>query len=59
MCEIAFQQMLTTCNKDIPSYDVNTLLQGIVVDWSVLCIGHGHITEWLLDYQQLWQTAGY
>jgi len=26
--------MFTTCNKDIPSYDVNTNLQGIVVDWS-------------------------
>ena len=34
MYEIAFQQMFTTCNKDIPSYDVNTNLQGIVVDWS-------------------------
>jgi len=34
MYETAFKQMFTTCKKDIPSYDVNTQLQGIVVDWS-------------------------
>ena len=31
---IAFKQMFTICIKDIPSYDVNTNLQGIVVNWS-------------------------
>ena len=34
MYETAFEQMFATCKKDISSYDVNTHLQGIVVDWS-------------------------
>jgi len=34
MYEIAFKQMFTTCTEDVPTYNVNKQLQGIVVDWS-------------------------
>ena len=32
--EIAFKQLFDICTEDVPTYDVNHQLQGIVVDWS-------------------------
>ena len=34
MYEIAFKQMFATCTQDVPEYNVDKQLQGVVVDWS-------------------------